>query len=171
MRETMNSVDVVPPLAANMSAAFKKVRGTIGAADPVLRDLIVTRIVELAKDGVYDIDELSSRTRNRVARRIRSGFYFGVPRLHSLPLPTSSGPCPSNGANQFPIARADPPGALVPAVSFFGGFRTPALAPVDRSALAGIRNPAQFLPPSLATAMEELASTADAKHTTAYKSF
>jgi hypothetical protein len=25
-------------------------------------DLIVERIVELAKDGVYDIDELSSRT-------------------------------------------------------------------------------------------------------------
>ena len=33
----MNSEDVVPPLAANMSAAFKKVRGAIGAADPVLR--------------------------------------------------------------------------------------------------------------------------------------
>jgi hypothetical protein len=58
----MNSEDVVPPLAANMTAAFKKVRGTIGAADPVLTDLIVTRIVELAKAGVYDIDELSSRT-------------------------------------------------------------------------------------------------------------
>ena len=60
--KTMNSEDVVPPLAANMSAAFKKVRGAIGASDPVLTDLIVTRIVELAKDGVYDIDELSSRT-------------------------------------------------------------------------------------------------------------
>ena len=58
----MNSEDVVPPLAANMRAAFKKVRGAIGAADPVLTDLIVTRIVELAKDGVYDIEELSSRT-------------------------------------------------------------------------------------------------------------
>ena len=45
-----------------MSAAFKKVRGAIGASDPVLTDLIVTRIVELAKDGVYDIEELSSRT-------------------------------------------------------------------------------------------------------------
>jgi hypothetical protein len=80
-------------------------------------------------------------------------------------VPTSSGPCPGNGANQFPIAHADPPGALVPAVSFFGGFRTPALVPVDRSALAGIRNPShkrtpndvrsdgsflQLLPPSLA---------------------
>jgi hypothetical protein len=43
----MSSEDVVPPLAANMSAAFKKVRGAIGAADPVLTDLIVTRIVEL----------------------------------------------------------------------------------------------------------------------------
>jgi hypothetical protein len=58
----MNSQDVVPPLAANMSAAFKRVRGAIGATDPVLTDLIVTRIVELAKDGVYDIEELSSRT-------------------------------------------------------------------------------------------------------------
>jgi hypothetical protein len=54
--------DVVPPLAANMNAAFKKVRGAIGDADPALRDQIVTRIVELAKDGVYDIEELSSRT-------------------------------------------------------------------------------------------------------------
>ena len=58
----MNSDDVVPPLAANMSAAFKKVRGAIGASDPLLTDLIVTRIVELAKDGVYDIEELSGRT-------------------------------------------------------------------------------------------------------------
>jgi hypothetical protein len=54
--------DVVPPLAANMSAAFKKVHGAIGANDPVLRDLIVARIVELANDGVYDVEELSSRT-------------------------------------------------------------------------------------------------------------
>jgi hypothetical protein len=61
--KTMNSEDVVPPLAANMSAAFKKVRGAIGGAnDPDLADLIVARIVELAKDGVYDIEELSSRT-------------------------------------------------------------------------------------------------------------
>jgi hypothetical protein len=63
----MNSEDVVPPLAANMSAAFKKVRGAIGATDPVLTDLIVTRIVELAKAGVYDIDELSSGTLRRGA--------------------------------------------------------------------------------------------------------
>jgi hypothetical protein len=55
----MNSGDVVP-LAANMSAAFKKVRGAIGASDPVLTDLIVTRIVELAKDGVYDIEARSA---------------------------------------------------------------------------------------------------------------
>jgi hypothetical protein len=55
--------EVVPPLAANMNAAFKKVRGAIGGpADSALRDLIVERIVELAKDGVYDIEELSSRT-------------------------------------------------------------------------------------------------------------
>ena len=58
----MNLEDVVPPLAANMSAAFKKVPGAIGTSDPVLTDLIVTRIVELAKDGVYDVEELSSRT-------------------------------------------------------------------------------------------------------------
>jgi hypothetical protein len=63
----MNSEDVVPPPAANMSAAFKKVRAAIGATDPVLTDLIVTRIVELAKDGVYGIEELSSRTLSRKA--------------------------------------------------------------------------------------------------------
>jgi hypothetical protein len=52
-----------PPLAANMNAAFKKVRGAIGGSvDHALRDLIVERIVALAKDGVYDIEELSSRT-------------------------------------------------------------------------------------------------------------
>jgi hypothetical protein len=63
MREcVMSSEDVVPPLAANMNAAFKKVRGAIGTTDPALADLIVTRIVELANDGVYDIEELSSRT-------------------------------------------------------------------------------------------------------------
>ena len=45
-----------------MNAAFKKVRAAIGATDPALRDLIVTRIVELVNDGVYDIEELSSRT-------------------------------------------------------------------------------------------------------------
>ena len=57
------NTDVVPPLATNMNAAFKKVRGAIGApADPALRDLIVERIVELAKDGVYDSEELARRT-------------------------------------------------------------------------------------------------------------
>ena len=55
--------EVVPPLAANMNAAFKKVRAAIGGSvDHALRDLIVDRIVEFAKDGVYDIEELSSRT-------------------------------------------------------------------------------------------------------------
>jgi hypothetical protein len=57
----MNSEGVVPPLAANMNAAFKKVRGAIGSADLVLADMIVTRIVELAKDGVYNVEQLSSR--------------------------------------------------------------------------------------------------------------
>jgi hypothetical protein len=57
------NTDVVPPLATNMNAAFKKVRGAIGGPDDDdLRDLIVERIVALAKDGVYDIEELSSRT-------------------------------------------------------------------------------------------------------------
>jgi hypothetical protein len=58
----MSPEDVVPPLAANMNAAFKKVWGAIGSADPALADLIVARIVELAKDGVFEIEELSSRT-------------------------------------------------------------------------------------------------------------
>jgi hypothetical protein len=44
-----------------MNAAFKKVRGAIGD-DPTLGDLIATRIVELAKLGVYDVEELSRRT-------------------------------------------------------------------------------------------------------------
>jgi hypothetical protein len=57
------SADVVPPLAENMNAAFKRVRGAIGGTDDDdLRELIVDRIVELAKDGVYDIEELSNRT-------------------------------------------------------------------------------------------------------------
>ena len=60
----MSSEDFVPPLAANMSAAFKKVRGAIGNTDPVLRDQIATRIVELAKIGVYDVEELSRQTLN-----------------------------------------------------------------------------------------------------------
>jgi hypothetical protein len=57
------SADIVPPpLATHMNAAFKKVRGAIGGPDDDdLRELIVDRIVALAKDGVYDIEELSSR--------------------------------------------------------------------------------------------------------------
>jgi hypothetical protein len=55
--------EVAPSLAANMNAAFKKVRAAIGGSvDSTLRDQIVDRIVELAKDGVYDIEELASRT-------------------------------------------------------------------------------------------------------------
>ena len=57
----MSSEDFVPPLAANMNAAFKKVRGALGD-DPVLGYQIATMIVELAKVGVYDVEELSSRT-------------------------------------------------------------------------------------------------------------
>jgi hypothetical protein len=59
----MMRAEVAPPLAANMNAAFKKVRGAIGGSvDSALRDLIVDRIVALAKDGVHDVEELSSRT-------------------------------------------------------------------------------------------------------------
>jgi hypothetical protein len=61
--EQVTRAEVVPPLAANMNAAFKKVRGALGGPDDDdLRELIVDRIVELAKDGVYDIEELASRT-------------------------------------------------------------------------------------------------------------
>jgi hypothetical protein len=77
----MNSEKVVPPLAANMSAAFKKVRGASGASDPVPTDLIVTRIVELAKDGVYDIEELSSRTPyGFAAPTCRAGWHHAAGR-------------------------------------------------------------------------------------------
>jgi hypothetical protein len=37
--------------------------------------------------------------------------------------------------------------------------------------VAGIRNPSQFLPPSLVIAMEKLASTPDAKARNRYASF
>jgi hypothetical protein len=37
-------------------------QGPRGATNPGDVDLIVTRIVELAKDGVYDTEELSGRT-------------------------------------------------------------------------------------------------------------
>jgi hypothetical protein len=61
--EQVMRAEVAPPLAANMNAAFKKVRGALGGPDDDdLRELIVDRIVALAKDGVYDIEELASRT-------------------------------------------------------------------------------------------------------------
>lgn len=44
---TLMSAVIVPPLAASMKAAFKKVRRAIGGPpDPALLDLIVGRIVE-----------------------------------------------------------------------------------------------------------------------------
>ena len=58
----MSREEVVPQLAANMSAAFKKVWNIIGATNPGDFDLAMNRIVELAKDGVYDTEELSRRT-------------------------------------------------------------------------------------------------------------
>jgi hypothetical protein len=58
----MSTEEVVPQLALNMNAAFKKVWKIIGATSPGDVDLVVTRIVELAKAGVYDTEELSRRT-------------------------------------------------------------------------------------------------------------
>ena len=58
----MNREEVFPQLAANMSAAFKKVWKIIGATNPSDIDLVMNRIVELAKDGVHDTEELSRRT-------------------------------------------------------------------------------------------------------------
>ena len=59
----MNAEDVAPPpRPANMTAAFKKVRGAIGATDPDLADLIVTRIVKLQKLAFAAWKSMSSRT-------------------------------------------------------------------------------------------------------------
>jgi hypothetical protein len=58
----MNREEVFPQLAANMSAAFKKVWKMIGTTNPSDFDLVMNSIVELAKDGVYDTEELSRRT-------------------------------------------------------------------------------------------------------------
>jgi hypothetical protein len=57
----MSREEVVPQLAANMSAAFKNVWKIIGATNPGDFDLVMNRIVELAKDGVHDTEELSRR--------------------------------------------------------------------------------------------------------------
>ena len=45
-----------------MSAAFKGVWNIIGATNSGDFDLVMNRIVELAKEGVYDTEELSRRT-------------------------------------------------------------------------------------------------------------
>ena len=58
----MSREEVFPQLAANMSAAFKGVWNIIGATNSGDFDLVMNRIVELAKDGVYDTEELSRRT-------------------------------------------------------------------------------------------------------------
>ena len=51
-----------------MFAAFKKVWNIIGATNPGDFDLVMNRIVELAKDGVHDTDELSRRTLSSLNR-------------------------------------------------------------------------------------------------------
>ena len=58
----MSREEVIPQLAANMSAAFKNVWKIIGAANPGDFNLVMNTIVELAKDGVHDTEELSRRT-------------------------------------------------------------------------------------------------------------
>ena len=58
----MSREEVFPQLAANMSAAFKRVWNIIGVTNPGDFDLVMNRIVELTKDGVYDTEELSRRT-------------------------------------------------------------------------------------------------------------
>ena len=58
----MSREEVFPQLAANMSAAFKKVWKIIGATNPGDFDLFMNRIVELAKDGIYNTEELSRLT-------------------------------------------------------------------------------------------------------------
>jgi hypothetical protein len=58
----MGREEVVPQLAANMSTAFKNVWKIIGATNPGDFDLVMNRIVELAKDGVHNTEELSRRT-------------------------------------------------------------------------------------------------------------
>ena len=59
-------------------------------------------------------------------------------------LPASRGPRWTDGASEIPIAPAEP-GALLPASSFPGGFRTPARSrPRRGQCRAGIRNPSQL---------------------------
>ena len=66
----MSREEVFPQLAANMSAAFKRVWNIIGATNPGDFDLVMNRIVELAKDGVYDTEELSRRALSSFNRRV-----------------------------------------------------------------------------------------------------
>jgi hypothetical protein len=91
---------------------------------------------------------------------------FWCPSLASTAGATSSGTCSDNVANQFPIAPADPPGALLPAVSFFGGFRTPAPVPVDRSRWPASETHHKKRPPSFVTS-DDRCSTITGRHTTA----
>jgi hypothetical protein len=58
----MSTEEVIPQLAANMSAALKKLWKIIGTTNPGDFDLAMNRIEELAKDGVHDAEELSRRT-------------------------------------------------------------------------------------------------------------
>ena len=64
----MSREEVFPQLAANMSPAFKRVWNIIGATNPGDFDLVMNKIVELAKDGVHDTEELSRRTLSSLNR-------------------------------------------------------------------------------------------------------
>jgi hypothetical protein len=52
----MSREEVVPQLAANMSAALKKVWNTVGASNPGDFDLVMNRIVELASAMSAQLD-------------------------------------------------------------------------------------------------------------------
>src|SRR5262245_30334955 len=63
--------------------------------------------------------------------------------------PASTGARCTDSASQFPIAPAEP-GAPLPATSFPGGFRTPALSVCGcRRHRAGVRNPSQEQTPTM----------------------
>ena len=64
----MNAKEIIPQLAANMSAAFKMVWKVIGASNSGDFNLVMNKIVELAKEGVHDAEELWHRTLSSLNR-------------------------------------------------------------------------------------------------------
>jgi hypothetical protein len=79
----------------SMNAAFKKVWKIIGATNPGDFDLVVSRIVELAKEGVHDTEELSrglSAASNRQSRIAWIGPRSGIVRPPKRPVLFSTRP-------------------------------------------------------------------------------